>query len=175
MLGQQEGETANTADLELLLLTFNTQFDYSLEGVFDTQLSSVLVMFLTTEEIFLKLALLNKSFYQIANQMKNYKHIWVHKFVHEFTSNDGLKQLHSDIELIADPDHAKIYLEDHYLEYLQIFADLKSEKADEKTAQTEFEMFKRVHSMQGRIRRLLIQLFDMTKDQRMLSGKNLKD
>lgn len=59
--------TSNTADLELLLLTFNTQFDFSLEGVFDAQLTSVLVQFLSADDIFMKLALLNKSFNHIVN------------------------------------------------------------------------------------------------------------
>jgi hypothetical protein len=64
-------------NLELFLLTFRTSFDLNLESVFDPQLSSILVQYLTVEEIFLKLGMLNKNFNTIVNQLKQYKNLWV--------------------------------------------------------------------------------------------------
>lgn len=109
----------------MLLLTFNTTFDLSFDNIFDSHLSSILVQYLSVEEIFCKLGMLSKNLNAIVNQLKSYKQLWVNKFIMEFTSNEGMKQLKSDMDLIGDDDHCKTYLVDHFHEYIVLFQDLK--------------------------------------------------
>ena len=107
-------------------MTFNTT--YKFETVFDTQLCSLLVQYLSVEDIFLNLAVLNRDYRDTVAKLKEYKLLWVSKFVNEFTSEEGLRTLSNDLDLIENDDHCKTYLVDHYTEYVSKFVDLNLAK-----------------------------------------------
>lgn len=133
-----------------------------------------LCQYLSVSEIFNKLALLNKGFCQIVNKMNTMRHLWLSHFVFEFSSLSQRKQLVQDLELIGDPDHCFTYLEDHAVEFIEQFPDLKHKyqelKQQENLATLEFDLLKFSLSKQTTLRRLLIELLDQTRDQKNQTG-----
>ena len=61
---------------------------HTLESTINREISSILVDFLTLEEVFFKFGLLNKNFHQIVQNLKLYPKVWQQKYIQEFQSNE---------------------------------------------------------------------------------------
>jgi hypothetical protein len=57
---------------------------HTFESTFGRELSSILIDFMTLNEVFHKYALLNKNFSFIVDGLKSYSKVWREKFVQEF-------------------------------------------------------------------------------------------
>lgn len=64
----------------------------SFEKVVSLEMSFILADFLSISDIYLKLALLNKGYAKISQQLKECKSIWMAKFVKEFQSEFQMQE-----------------------------------------------------------------------------------
>ena len=87
---KQESKEANPLDF---FLTLNRQRQLTFVQVFDQQLCSILVHYLSAQDIFLVLGCLSKEYNLIVNKFKSYKHLWYSHFIAEFESNQGTKMM----------------------------------------------------------------------------------
>lgn len=56
----------------------------TLESTFNREISSILVDFLTLEEVFFRFGMLNRNFRGIVESLKNYQRVWHQKYIQEF-------------------------------------------------------------------------------------------
>ena len=78
------------SSIEQQFTLFNMDSRSHIHEVFNLEMTSVLVKFLDTHEVFLKLALLSKHFRDVTQALKSYQRLWQDKFVQEFEAKANL-------------------------------------------------------------------------------------
>lgn len=61
---------------------------HNFDSTFQKELSTILIDFMTLDEVFNKFAILNKKFNGIVTSLKTFNRVWREKYVQEFQSND---------------------------------------------------------------------------------------